>query len=327
MNNYLKYGFYNPGTYSSDSTTTKLYLGQIDGKFTSTDNIFQKIYEKYDSQGRDYGGYKKILEDIERLKITINGYYINKNGNTIFISGHQLRIKNNQNELVLGNNMKLNYSGNPEETIITIYDPRGIYEFDSLINFHYKGNTLGNDSLYLLGDDEGSVVGIDATIDFLYSLSSETYENRQIGEYKITKGIAQQYGEVDPGTSIYNLIYYKHYVDSETTFKYLNNILGIEIEASPHTVFAIKDESDMEMQYHEINDTGILDLYELTNIKDIKYIGKRYLKTPYDDSTLSEEIITEDVFDDNNHYILNASADVSVTYIFTDVQGTYKIEA
>jgi hypothetical protein len=80
------------------------------------------------------------------------------------------------------------------------------------------------------------------------------------------------------------------------------------------------------MQYHEINDTGVLRLYELSNITAIKYIGKRYLKTPYDDSTVSQEIVTEDIFDDKGHYILNASADVSITYRFTDVQGVYKAE-
>jgi hypothetical protein len=56
----------------------------------------------------------------------------------------------------------------------------------------------------------------------------------------------------------------------------------------------------------------------------LKYIGKRYLKTPYNESTLSEEIITEDVLGDDNHYIIKGAADVSITYIYNDFQGVYK---
>lgn len=327
MHNYLKYGFYNPGSYSTDFSTSVVYIGQIDGSFGPNDNIFQKIYEKYDSQGKNYGGYTNILENIQRVFITINGYYYtNENGESVLVPGHQLRIYNNEGALVMGNNMLLSYTGNKENTLITIYDPRGMYEFDSLIKFYYTKSILGNDSLYLLGDAEGLVTAVDATIDFIYSLNTEVYEEHEVAERRPIRSIGQFYGEVSPGTSIYNLIYYQHYVNSDTTFKYLNNISSIEIEANPHTIFAIKDASDSVEQYHEINDTGILRLYELNDIQNIRYVGKRYLKTPYDENTLSSEIITEDILDDRNHYILNASADVSLTYRYIDIQGTYKAE-
>lgn len=327
MSNYLKYGFYNPGIYSIDFSTKVVKIGQVTGTFTPSDNIFRKIYEKYDSQGKSIGGYKKILEDIQRLRITINGYYyINDNNETEYVSGHQLRVYNNQNELVIGNNILLNYSGGVGDTLITIYDPKGIYEFDSLMKFYYGGSGIGNDSLYLLGDAEGLVTGVDATIDFLYGLSTETYEEHQILERKPVKGIAQFYEEVKPGTSIYKSIYYKHYINSDTIFRYLNNISSIEIEANPHTIFAIKDASDFTEQYHEINDTGILRLYELNDIVDIRYIGKRYLETPYDDNTLTSNYITTSILDNNNHYLINAATDVSLTYRFVDVQGVYKTE-
>ena len=327
MMNYLKYGFYNPGTYSTDFSVKVTHIGQITGEFTPTDNIFKKIYEKYDSQGQNYGGYRNKLEDIQRVKITINGYYYEDEGNIKFVPGNQVRVYNNQNELVLGNNILLNYSGGNGDTLITIYDPRGIYEFDSLMKFYYTNRSVGNDSLYLLGDAEGLVVSVDATIDFLYSLSTEVYEAHQILERKPIKGIAQFYEEVKPGTSIYKAIYYQHYIESNSIFKQLDSITSIEIEANPHTVFAIRTFGENEDSYYEINDTGILNLYELTDsITGIKYIGKRYLKTPYDDNTLSEEIVTEDVLDDKDHYILNASADVCITYRFVDVQGIYKSE-
>ena len=209
---------------------------------------------------------------------------------------------------------------------ITIYDPRGMYEFDSLLKFYYTGSALANDSLYLLGDAEGTVVSVAATIDFIYSLTTEPYQSREIAETTSYRGIGQFFNEVPPGTSIYSWIYYQHRIESDTVFRYLNTISSIEIEANPHTVFGIKDISDSEMQYHEINDTGVLRLYELSNITAIKYIGKRYLKTPYDDSTVSNTIVTEDVLDSDNHYILKAAADVSLTYRFVDIQGTYKAD-
>ena len=325
MKNYLKYGFYNPGTYSSDFKNTIVHIGQVSGDFSFNDNIFQKIYDKYDSKKENYGGYRKRLQDIQRVRITINGYsYINEKNEIEYIPGHQLRVVNSGGETVLGNIIKVNYNG--AETKITIYDPRGIYEFDSLIKFYYLGKNIGNDGLYLLGDAEGRVITVNATIDFLYCLVTEPYEHHEIAERRPIRGIAQFSGEVKPNESIYKIIYYQHYIESASIFKRLSNISSIEIEASPHSVFAIKDGADTIEQYHEINDTGILNLHELSNIISIKYVGKRYLKIPYDDNSLSEEIITKNILDDNNHYILNAATDVLITYNYTDVQGTYKAD-
>ena len=48
MDNYLKYGFYTVGTYSTDFSTKTIYLGQLSGNFLPTDNILknsQTIYE------------------------------------------------------------------------------------------------------------------------------------------------------------------------------------------------------------------------------------------------------------------------------------------
>ena len=329
MKNYLKYGFYNPGTYSKDFSIFTTYIGQIDGKFLAgrneagSDNVFKKIYEKYDSQGKNYAGYTKKLQSISRVCITINGYYMNNNGVETFVPGHQLRVMNSSGNIVMGNNILLNYRGSGS-TLITIYDPRGMYEFDSLLTFYYTGDPLGNDSLYFLCDEEGYVTAVDATIDFIYSLSSAPYKKHEVLQKTPITGIGQFYEEVKPGTNIYNTIYYQRYVESNSVFKYMNAMSSIEIEANPHTVFGIKDASDTEIQYHEINETGVLRLYELSNIMSLTYIGKRYLKTPYDESTVSEEIITEDVLGDDNHYIIKGAADVSITYRFVDVQGIYK---
>lgn len=329
MENYLKYGFYNPGEYGTDFSTSSYYIGQIDGKFNAgnnainSDNIFKKIYEKYDSQTMNKAGFTQRLTSISRIKITINGYYMNVNGVETYIPNHQMRIKNNSGDLVVGNNLLLNYLGG-NETLITIYDPRGIYEFDSLLTFYYTGDGVNNDSLCLLNDDEGLVTAINATVDFVYSLTNAPYRAHDILLRTPRYGIGQFYEEVQPGTSITNILYYKHYVESNSVFKYLRGISSIEIEANPHTVFGIKDDLDGEIEYHEVNETGILRLYEISNIALLTYVGKRYLKEPYNESTVSEEIITEDVFYDDKYCIRKSSADVSITYRYVEIQGRYK---
>lgn len=311
MSNYVRYGFYNPGAYSSDFSVETTYLGQLDGVFSITDNLFKLIYEKYDSQGKNYGGYSRTLKSISRVKITI--------------TDPPLRIKNNNGDLVIGNNFRLINNG--RNSVITIYDPRGIYEFDSLMKFYYQGKNLGgNDELYLLGDEQGLVTEIHATIDFLYSLSVEPYVAHEIKERKPFRGIGQFFEEVAPNTSIFNMIYYKYYIDSDSKFRYLNTISSIEIEANPHTVFAIKDANDEEVQYHEVGDTGVLRLYELNNIVYLTYVGKRYITKDYDDSEVSDIITTDVVKKDinGNEYTIKAAADVMITYRYAAVEGTYK---
>ena len=66
-----------------------------------------------------------------------------------------LRIKNNAGQLVIGNNFSLNGKN------ITIYGTTRIYEFDSEMFL------TTNDELYLLGDEEGLINEINATIDFI----------------------------------------------------------------------------------------------------------------------------------------------------------------
>ena len=325
MANYLKYGFYNPGTYGTDFSETEVFLGQISGKFNivennKTDNLFRRIYDKYDKGTIDQGGWKLTLEDIQRVFLTINGYYYIQNGEEVFVPNRQLRIVDENGTFVLGNKIEINYGGGNGATDIIIYDPRGMYEFDSLLTFRYKGTSLANDSLCLYGSADGQVTGIDVTLDFLYSLKKEPYVKHEIETQTEVKGIAQFYGQVTPGTDIWKTINYRHKIDSDKVFRYLKGIRSIEIEADPHTVFEIKDLADENISIHEINDTGILRLYELEdqrdegNIVSIRYKGRRVFNTPYDDSTISEEI---------NETL---PADVSITYIYEDIQGIYEEE-
>lgn len=308
MENYLKYGFYIPGTYTSEFGSHMTYLGQLNGVFNSTDNIFKLIYDKYDSQGKAYGGLVKKLENIQRVKITIND--------------PPLRIRNNINELTSGNNIRLVNNG--KTSVITIYNYEGIYEFDSLMEFHYYGKgTTGNDELYLLGDAEGAITKVSATIDFLYGLAIEPETSTSVVERKTFNGLGQFFETVAPNTSIYNSIYYKYYFQTLNRKRYLSHLISIEIEANPHTVFGIKDAGDSSVQMHEIGESGILRLDNLTQIVNLVYLGKRYLTAANDESTASEEIITRDTITHDpygNKVVTRASADVMVTYYYEVVE-------
>ena len=279
--NYIKYGFINPGDWQSEVSVYQTKIGQLQMAFTPTTNIFYEIYKKYDSQGENLGGYTKVLNNIHHIKITIDD--------------KPLRIRNSANELVVGNNFMIN------GLIVTIYDPRGIYEFDNRLTY------TASDQLYLLGDAEGKITSVNATIDFLYEVKSETYQAKQIQTRETKSGIGQIFGEYQSDVSIYNEIYYKYYIEWDDYFRRLNSISSIEIEANPGAVFLIKDSSENQGEIHEIGGTGILKLYELSNITQLKYLGMRNKATGEIDSSKPTNILI------NYYYIL--------------IRGTYKGES
>ena len=279
--NYQKYGFINPGSWESNIYTYETKVGQIQMEFTPQTNVFYEIYKKYDSQGKNLGGYDKVLQSIHHIKITIDD--------------KPLRIMNSAGELVVGNNFTIN------GLLVTIYDPRGIYEFDSRLKY------TAIDQLYLLGDAEGLHPNVNATIDFLYEIRSEVYHAKQVQTREVKTGIGQIFGEYQSDVSIYNEIYYKYYIEWNNYFRRLNKISSIEIEANPDTVFLIRDESENLAEEHEIGDTGILRLYELNNITQIKYLGIRNRVTGDIDSS--------------------KPANVLINYYYSLTRGTYKGES
>ena len=279
--NYIKYGFINPGEWQSEVSVYRTQIGQLQMAFTPTTNIFYEIYKKYDSQGENLGGYSKVLNNIHHVKITIDD--------------KPLRIRNSANELVVGNNFMIN------GLMVTIYDPRGIYEFDNRLVY------TANDQLYLLGDAEGKVTSVNATIDFLYEIRSEVYQAKRIQTREVKSGIGQIFGEYQSDVSIYNEIYYRYYTEWTDYFRRLNTISSIEIEANPDTVFLIRDASENQPEEHEIGDTGVLRLYELNDITQIKYLGVRNRVTGEIDSS--------------------KPANVLINYYYTLIRGTYKGES
>ena len=290
--NCLKYNFLNPGNWAPSFDTTTTHIGQIQMDFVgfgagNPTNIIEEIYKKYDSLGKNLGGYKKTVMGIHHIKITI--------GEKPF------RVINNAGEIVLGHNLRVSRLANGTDTI-TVYDPRGIYEFDEHLVY--------NDSDYLYIEAESNVENpnprttINATVDFLYDIKSDIYVEKEPQSRVVRTGVGQLFGEFAPGTLLHDKIAYKYSIDWEDKFSYLNSITSIELEANPGTVFKIKDSAaGSTEEEHEINDTGVLRLFEINTIDKLVYEGIRNA-----DGTIDE----------------TKPANILVNYCYTLVQGEYK---
>lgn len=286
MENYLKYGFYEVGHWSIDFTTYITKLGQLDIGFKVGDNIIDKIWEKYDFSTQNIAGARKTVKKVHHLSLEF--------------SDRPLRVYNNANEEVLGNNVLYGASK------ITVYGGRTrYYYFDENIEF-----TKGS-SLIVLGEIGDTVDTVHITVDFLYEIGSEPYIPKQIDTKISYKGIGQIYNTYKPETSIYSDIYYKYYYEWQNEFRRLSKIDWICIETNPRAVFMIQDETDnpnmpARTMYHEVNQTGVLNIEGLTSVKEIKYIGMK-------DPTTGE-------------INSNIDCDIVLDYLYYTTEGTYRKE-
>lgn len=292
LKNYLKYGFYDPGFYSSSFETEKYYLGQVNGRFDTRDsthegsNIFELIYNKYDSKEENLAGIIKRLIEIKNVKITVNGYYYNSDGKEVFVPKYQMKIipeteEGNSNEC-LGIKIYIN-SGHLDNQYINIFNSQGIYNFDSSIIFYYNKDI--QDVLCFCGDSEEVVTAIDATIDFIYQLSMDYYEEPEEKTSIVNYNVGQIATTLQPGDSIFNLIYGKYYYNTPLMKRYLSSIDSLEIESNPGVTFKITDTRDTTAEggeLHTMNDTGTFVLNDIGGVKDLVY-EKKEIVTPRTD--------------------------------------------
>ena len=130
------------------------------------------------------------------------------------------------------------------------------------------------------------------------------YKAKQIQERSTQKGMGQIFNSYAPDTNIYNEIYYKYKIEGVKVFRRLNNISYIDIEANPGVVIFIKDEDDEIGENLIINETGVLNLTELSSISAITYVG---------------------VWDDNTKQInKNVNSDLLINYCYHLIKTTYK---
>ena len=335
LENYIKYGFFNPGTYSTDFKVFKKYIGQISGylPFTEnkTSNILEMISEKYCNNKRfdncqttvSGEDYMKSLVKVQNIAITFDG--------------KPFKVETAGGVETMGNNIRMVRNG--DDKTITTYQKQ--YIFDNMIDFCYDDNKKGSNELYLLGDKNASEKGIYATIDFIYEASLEPVRKKAIEHEEFIRTYGMVFKNLKPNDSVYGEILYSHYYEDEKNFRHITHIMSVEIEAEPHSVFRLERKHDSEegveeRYYVEINETGILDLHNLIdyeiddNTYDVLiYLGKRIPETDYDESTLSKSLITADTEKDDiygSSQLVSANSNAKITYEYFLTQGTYKDE-
>lgn len=290
--NYSKYGLIDVGQWESDLSVYETKIGQLDLDFNIGDNIIAKIFEYYDRSGRNLAGSRISIKNIHHLSLE----YCSK----------PLRVYNNANEIVLGNNVL--YGGEK----ITIYGGRTrYYYFDENIIFNKSSSLIclgGLDEIY---DEDGEQITnkIHITVDFLYEEEKTKYEAKKINWQKSKKGIGQLYHHFEPGSNLYNEIYYKYYYEWRNSFRRLNRLTWTTLEAPVGSVFQFLDSTDnktqnVETMLHEVNDTGILHFYGISDIIGIKYIGRRNPET--------------------GEIIKNLPCDVIIDYLYYIIEGQYR---
>lgn len=247
MDNYLKYGFYNPGKAEKDFSTYLTYIGQIQFDDINEDKkIFEEINKKYGSNGMNLGGYTKEVQRIFGIKITFDG--------------KPMKYKVNNQDL-LGYKFLL---GKKE---FFIQSPFNTYEFDSRLMY------TPMDELIIGRPEDNKNTLIPITIDFLYNVRTEIYHPKEIASITSKVLAGQLFKEFIPNENIYNDIYYKYFINYGNLTRVPNKISSIEIECNPGAVFGIKEGDDQSTQMHVVGATGQLRFYEISDIKDFYYVG------------------------------------------------------
>ena len=309
--NYVKYGFINPGEYATSFATYETRMGQIqlsnfiplmaDGITSKEEpyDIIDLIYQKYDSKNNsnnpNLGGYRKTVLGIHNIRITFDGIPLN-----ILYNNKRADDNNRLNEIV-GYNFKLN------NKVFTVHAPVQMYEFDDQLVF------TRTDHLYLCGDADGVVENIPATIDFLYDISTEPYKEKKVLKRTSRACIGQIFKTYSPfltedggrDGNIRTDIYYKYYFETDHEFRRLSNLNCIEIEANPGVIIGIQDLNDTSIARHVINETGVLRINDITAIGEkqaLVYLG----------------IMKSDGSIDNTK-----KADLLINYYAVLIEGTY----
>lgn len=302
LENYIKYRFFSVGEWSNDFKQQYTLLGQIQATFNTrgTDNptnLFDLILDKYDSRDKNQAGKRKTIKKISHIKITFED--------------KPMRILSD-NGLVLGYRFFMNTGGKDNFILVRgDYSPFTIYEIDDRISFNGTELNVGVFNFDGSYEENGkSITTLNATIDFLYTLEVDKYIGKQETEREQNQTIGQYSGNIKSNVNLRSQIIKKYYFESTREYRKVNRISSIEIEAAPYSVFLLKDYGDrdtIEEIKTTVGETGILSLYELTDLTDLIYLGRIDKSTGEIDSSISTDIL--------------------ITYIATIQNGKYEIES
>ena len=131
-------------------------------------------------------------------------------------------------------------------------------------------------------------------MDFTYTLKITPHGQKRVIRQTVERQLGQFSGTVSgPKERIYDQIYDKYFYDWTDKFRELNSLRYAAIEAPAGAAFKLWDANDrlIEPEIHIINQTGVLDLYDLGELKDIEFIG--VVKNGKLDETAQADIIID----------------------------------
>lgn len=278
LENYAKYGFFEVGEYTTTFVTYTSHIGQLHLDCEFGDDIIEKIWQKYDNSTKNIAGLTISLLKVHHLKITF--------------TDKPVKVYNNAGQLIMGNAFL--YNG----TRIAVMANRSRqYLFDENIDFVRTDKIVIANSAEDIYDEQGNINNkVHVEVDFIYELTREPYKEKVVKNKITEKGIGQIYSTYVPDASIYRDVYYKYYYKWDNQVRKLEEIDWTCIEANPGTIFYIKDGQDSGLtpetsKYHEINQTGVLNLEGLGSIEDIRYIGVRKPDGSIDKETNADVIV------------------------------------
>lgn len=247
LDSFVKYNLISIGAPSSEYLiyNTEEKIGQLTGIFSSYQNILDLIYKKYSTEeGQESLGLIDKVIKISNLSIN---FLSNPQSysNTFEVFGWELQINNNDYYV-------LNSS--------PVFVPG--------IDF-YPG-----EEIFYKHPSDSAINEFEAEINFTYTIEQRVYKPKSIISQTFTKGVGQIRGNLEPEASIYDIIYNKYFITWGNYFRNIDTLYTIKIEADAGAAFLIKDSADSdEGELIVINDTNLLVLDNVTNIKDIVYKG------------------------------------------------------
>ena len=224
---------------------SKEKIGQLSGTFSCGENLLKLINDKY-----------SIEEETGTLKTITK---------VIKISNLSIEIHSNPYSL--------------SDTFELFGWKMNINSKDYIINAKTKTFVPGVDftpgEVILMQDINNTKDTFEATINFTYTTEQTAAEKESYKSLVATKGIGQISGTFEPEFSVYNEIFYKYYYSTNKILNKIDALYTVKIEADKNSVFLITDNTD---ESHEdviiINDTELLVLEDVENIKNIVYKGK-----------------------------------------------------
>lgn len=238
LKNYLNYKFYNLGQIIADFSIKETKFGQIILNTSNHKDIISAIVDKYTKTiDKEY-----VISIDEIYDITIEFNSISNAAD-----GYKIKLYNAS-------------SGDPYTTIRVAEYP-GIYCFDKMIKFT-------PDNKIEIENTEVEVI-----VNFLYKSSKKFKDEEYLDKITIEKRVGQIYQNISQDDSIINFIKEKHEFTINKKIQKILQFTGINIEANPGSLFAIRDKGDEVDTIFEIGPTGNLTLANVFNIEDIRYYG------------------------------------------------------